>query len=46
MNNNLIDVQQIKNVCNTDKKIYKAWLIEYQVPFYEIAFCKWYDHWS
>ncbi len=45
MSNNLIDVQQMKNVYNTEKQNYKAWLIEYQIPFYESAFCRLYDHW-
>ncbi len=44
MSNNLIDVQQMKNVYNIEKQMIK--LIEYQVPFYESTFCKWNDHWS
>ncbi len=37
MNNNLTDVQQMKNVYNTDKQIIII-IIEYQVPFYESTF--------
>ncbi len=43
MSNNLTDVQQMKNLHKTETND-KAWLTEYQVPFYESAFCKWYDH--
>ncbi len=39
MSNHLIDVQQIKNVYNT-QTIDKTWLTEYQVPFYKSTFCK------
>ncbi len=39
MSNNLIDVQQMKNVHNRETND-KAWIIEYLVPFYESAFCK------
>ncbi len=45
MSNNLVDVQKMKeNVYNTEKENDKTWLIEYQVPFYESAFCKLYEH--
>ncbi len=37
MSNNLIGVQQMKNVYNTRETNDKAWLIEYQVPFYKSA---------
>ncbi len=37
MSNNVIDVQLMKNVYNRETND-KAWLIEYQVPFYESAF--------
>ncbi len=36
--NNIIDVQQMKNIYNTDNFFYKTWLTEYQVSFYKSTF--------
>ncbi len=38
MSNHLIDVQQIKNVYNTQKQFIKLGLLKYKVPFYKITF--------
>ncbi len=46
MSNNLIDIQQIKNVYNTDKQIVKLGLLNIRSLYTNHTFCKWYDHWS
>ncbi len=44
MRNNLIDVQQIKNVYNTEKQMIKLGLLNIRSLSTKFTFCKLYDH--